>query len=235
MIKSSFSLSETGAVREENQDSYLLDVHNGILAVADGLGGLPYGNRASQLTVDILHRKLVEQPKASLHQIVVEVNENVRQAGFNLHASGFGTTLTMARLVEDRQVFEWAHVGDSNAYHVSKGKASLLTVDHTVATRMTTQDEWRNTPHPIPVSAHHTLTQCIGQDLYIEPDTMETPFRPGDRFFLFTDGVTKSISEHILIKTLTSNNPIDSICQALSFQVEAAGSPDNYTIVAVEV
>ena len=53
MIKASFGLTETGSVRNENQDSFLLDVAKGILPVADGLGGLPNGDRASKLTLCI--------------------------------------------------------------------------------------------------------------------------------------------------------------------------------------
>ena len=233
MIKASFGLTETGAVRSENQDSYLLDPVNGIFAVADGLGGLPFGDRASRMTLDVLKKHLLRNDGQPLHDIITVVNEETRKAGYALDEAGFGTTLTMARHLPDRDILEIAHVGDSAAYHVHAGKASVLTVEHTVAARMVA-DRWEDASEAIPLTAHHTLTQCIGQDLYIDPQIIEVPVRSGDRFFLLTDGVVKSLPEATLFGCLSKNVPLNKVCQALSFHVEAAGSPDNYTIVAVE-
>ena len=233
MIKASFGLTETGSVRNENQDSFLLDVEQGILAVADGLGGLPNGDRASKLTLEILRRKLLQSPLPPLHDIITEVNEETRKIGYDLDVSGFGTTLTMARCLPDGQSMEIAHVGDSAAILVTEGQVRMLTMEHTVAARMVAE-EWQDASEAIPLTAHHTLTQCIGQDLYIDPQVLEVPIQAGDRFFLVTDGVTKAIPENTIKQSLTGNAPIGKICQGLTFQIEAAGSPDNYTIVAVE-
>ena len=52
--------------------------------------------------------------------------------------------------------------------------------------------------------------------------------------FLFTDGVTKALNEEELRDSLESSDPLEKICQSLTFRIEVAGSPDNYTIAAVE-
>jgi protein phosphatase len=233
MIKSSFGLSETGSVRSENQDSFLLDVTYGIIAVADGLGGLPNGDRASKLALDILKKKLRHDREAPLQEVITEVNEGTRKVGYDLDASGFGTTLTMALCHPEKNSVEIAHVGDSAAILVSKGKVRMLTMEHTVAAKMVAE-EWQDASEAIPLTAHHTLTQCIGQDLYIDPQVLEVPVEEGDRFFLVTDGVTKAVPENTLIQSLTGKAPIGKLCQGLTFQIEAAGSPDNYTIVGIE-
>jgi protein phosphatase len=233
MIKASFGLSETGSVRHENQDSFLLDVKYGLTAVADGLGGLPNGDKASRLTLDILKKKLRANSGVSLTEVITEVNEETRKIGYNLDASGFGSTLTMARFHPQRRIVEIAHVGDSAAILVSEGSVRMLTMEHTVAARMVAE-QWQDASEAIPLTAHHTLTQCIGQDLYIDPQILEIPVQEGDRFFLVTDGVTKAVPESTLIQTLTGKAPIGKLCQGLTFQIEAAGSPDNYTIVGVE-
>lgn len=233
MIKASFGLTETGSVRRENQDSYLLDPEHGLFAVADGLGGLPFGDRASRMTLDVLKKTLRHPNGQGLHDIIAHVNEETRKVGYNLDEAGFGTTLTMARILPEGKVLEIGHVGDSAAYLVQKGKVSVLTVEHTVAARMVA-DRWEDASEAIPLTAHHTLTQCIGQDLYIDPQVVEVPIQPGDRFFLFTDGVVKALPEGIINKALVENSTLENICQTLTFRIEAAGSPDNYTIVAVE-
>ena len=233
MIKASFGLSETGSVRNENQDSFLLDVKNGIIAVADGLGGLPNGDRASRLTLEVLRRKLLQNPGHPIGELVGEVNQEVRKIGYDLDASGFGTTLTVARYLSESHSLQIAHVGDSAALVVHGGKVRMLTMEHTVAARMVAE-QWQDAWEAIPLSAHHTLTQCIGQDLYIDPQVLEVDIHRGDRFFLVTDGVTKAIPEGTLNQSLSAKTSIGQLCQGLTFQIEAAGSPDNYTIVGIE-
>jgi protein phosphatase len=233
MIKASFGLTETGSVRNENQDSYLVDPKTGIFAVADGLGGLPYGDRASAMALDILKRQLRKHPETSLEMATGIINEETRKAGFELNESGFGTTLTMTRYKPEEMVLELVHVGDSAAYLVTMGKARIITVEHTVAARMMAS-RFEAVYEAIPASAHHTLTQCIGQDLYIDPQVAEFKIQKGDRLFLFTDGVTKALDEEQLRESIEQKESLESICQTLTFMIEVAGSPDNYTIAAVE-
>jgi protein phosphatase len=234
MIIASFGLSETGSVRTQNEDSYLLDAEHGLLAVADGLGGLPNGAHASRMALDILRQKLIRQPDRALIEVVTEVNEETRQIGYEMDVSGFGTTLTLARFFPGKGTVEIAHVGDSAAYLVRDEEAHLLTVEHTVAARMVAA-QFEEAAEAIPASAHHTLTQCIGQELYIDPQIIEIPIQKGDRIFLFTDGVTKPVSEAQLEEALVIKDSLERVCQALTFRIEIAGSPDNYTIASVEV
>ena len=233
MIKSSFGLTETGAVRSDNQDSFLLDRESGVFAVADGLGGLPNGGRASRIVLKILQRKLTEMTYSPLSDIITEVNLESRKIGYELDRSGFGTTLTMGRIVDDGRSIEIAHVGDSAAYLVHDGSARLLTVEHTVAAKMAA-DTWEDASEAIPLAAHHTLTQCMGQDLYIDPQIEVFSIPPASRFFLLTDGVTKPISPAVLESFLLQNGSLEKLAQSLSFRIEAAGAPDNYTILAIE-
>lgn len=234
MIIASFGLTETGSVRTRNEDSYLLDTKQGLIAVADGLGGLPNGAQASRLALDILKQKLTRQPDRALVEVIAEVNEETRQIGYELDVSGFGTTLTMARFLPGKGTVEIAHVGDSAAYLVRDEEVHLLTHEHTVAARMVAA-QFEEAAEAIPASAHHTLTQCIGQELYIDPQFIEIPIQKGDRIFLLTDGVTKPVNEAQLEQALVIKDSLERVCQALTFRIEIAGSPDNYTIASVEV
>mgnify|MGYP003302837174 FL=1 len=49
MIITSHGHSDVGFVRENNEDSFLVDESKGIYCVADGVGGLPFGNLASRI------------------------------------------------------------------------------------------------------------------------------------------------------------------------------------------
>jgi len=236
MIKASFGISETGAVRGENQDAFILDTGRGVFAVADGLGGLAHGDRASRTALELLSRKISRNGLATLKDIFQEVNAEARRTGFRLNAGGFGTTLTVARHVPEAGRVDVAHIGDSAAWLVRDGTARLLTVEHTVAARMA---EAAALPYgveeeTIPLLAHHTLTQCIGQDPYIDPQAMEIPLQEGDRLFLLTDGVSKPLAEDALRQALEQPGTLERVCQGLTFRIELAGAPDNYTIVALE-
>jgi protein phosphatase len=84
MTKSSFGLTETGAIRHENQDGYLLDESIGLFAVADGLGGLPNGARASKIALDLLRKKLSDDPSSPLEDVLADVNTETRQVGYEM-------------------------------------------------------------------------------------------------------------------------------------------------------
>lgn len=234
MINATFGLTETGSVRSRNEDSYLLDTDLGLIAVADGLGGLPNGAQASRMALDILKQKFARKADRNLVEVITEVNEETRQIGYDLDVSGFGTTLTMARILPDSSQLQIAHVGDSAAYLVRNNEVQLLTHEHTVAARMVAT-QFEEAAEAIPASAHHTLTQCIGQDLYIDPQIETISLQPGDRVFLLTDGVTKPVSEAQLEQALVLKDSLERVCQALTFRIEIAGSPDNYTIASVEI
>lgn len=233
MVRDFFALSETGSVRRQNEDSYLLDAERGIFGVADGLGGLPHGKEASRQTLAQMHAALLEAPRQSLPDLVERINLSMMETGFALDGTGFGTTLTLARLAPDAASAEIVHVGDSTACHCRDDRVAILTMEHTVATRMVAE-QWSAAGEAIPASAHHTLTQCIGQEASIEPQMIHLDLKDGDRLFLLTDGATKPLPRGELEQSLLKSGPLESLCQHLSFRIEAAGSPDNYTVVGLQ-
>ena len=93
MIVTSHGHSDVGFVREKNEDSFLVDDHKGIYAVADGVGGLPFGALASKLAVQFFKSsiqdaedcttdhelRLLEHILKNEHQLEVE-----RERIFNL-------------------------------------------------------------------------------------------------------------------------------------------------------
>ena len=233
MVRDFFALSETGSVRQRNEDSYLLDAERGIFAVADGLGGLPYGKEASRRTLSSLHEALREDVHQPLPDLVRRINLAMIEAGCALDGTGFATPLTLARLARDASSAEIVHVGDSTACLCRDHLVSVLTIEHTVATRMVAE-QWSAAGEAIPASAHHTLTQCIGQEASIEPQTVHLDLRAGDRLFLLTDGATKPLSKAELDESLLAAGALGQLCQHLTFRIEAAGSPDNYTVVGLQ-
>ncbi|MDV7393387.1 serine/threonine protein phosphatase, partial [Arthrospira platensis SPKY1] len=53
-----FSLTDTGMVRENNEDSVLLDTENQIVILADGMGGYNAGEVASAMATTYVKTEL---------------------------------------------------------------------------------------------------------------------------------------------------------------------------------
>ena len=64
------AMTDIGRVRDSNQDSYVTLADIGIVAVADGMGGLAHGNVASETAVNT-----IKAAHEALGRIVAEVDE----------------------------------------------------------------------------------------------------------------------------------------------------------------
>lgn len=117
------ALSETGYVREENQDRMsATSVPLGhVYIVADGMGGHKGDAMAAQLAVQELTRQIKEAPVAeSVEQVIKaafkKANEAIYEKGHSgdPEIDGMGTTAVL--LLISARVARLAHVGDSRAY-----------------------------------------------------------------------------------------------------------------------
>ncbi len=143
-----------------------------------------------------------------------------------------GCTLTALVLGADRAAL--AHVGDSRAYLVRDGRLTRLTRDHTVV--QTLLDEGRLTEaeageEPRPAVLNRALV-AGGSAL---PDISLHPTRPGDRFVLSTDGVHAVLPPAELTALLVDPAGPDEVADRVEAAVLAAGAPDNYAVVVVDL
>ncbi|MCC2630025.1 MAG: protein serine/threonine phosphatase [Thermomicrobiales bacterium] len=133
------------AGRDENQDvaAALVIGGNGsagagedfLLVVADGMGGHPAGDVASQIAMNTIIEAFSTLPDGdlglALKQAYRRANEMVFQAGEDEPAhAGMGTTLTSALLHGKYTTI--AHVGDSRAYLLRGDALTQVTRDHTL-------------------------------------------------------------------------------------------------------
>ena len=95
-----FGLSDSGCVRPNNEDCYLIAPEKGLYVVADGMGGAQAGERASKLAVDTLAGFIAKSGQADaemLAQAFQEANNQVMDAASNdVNLEGMGTTLVAA-------------------------------------------------------------------------------------------------------------------------------------------
>lgn len=233
---SSHGGSHRGCVRENNEDAFLILPSGKLLAVADGLGGLPDGEEASRLAIEVISREagsLSEDDAPDLAALFGAANREVHRVGSTRHAdSGIGTTLTAALIHGERLYI--AHVGDSAAYLWRSGELHLLTEEHTVAA-LYGGSHTNHGSRSLPEHYFHTLTRCIGAAEELEVFTSNFALMAGDRLLLCTDGLTKIMNERLITETLGSTL---SARQAVEVFLEMAlerGAPDNVALVAAFV
>lgn len=253
--------SETGAVREGNEDQYLV-VRLGedaelvasslrkrevrelthlprgwFLAVADGMGGHDRGDVASSLALETVLAEL-SGLSASDSELRGELTRIVRAGASTVEAAGRERdearpmgTTLTGCLLLHRRLFV-LHAGDSRAYLQRDGELQRLTRDHTLAQALV--ERGAATEEELRGSPlDHQLFNTLGGggDDTTEPEIHEHELQPGDRVLLCTDGLTSEVADEEITEILSSALSLDGMADALVELAEERGSPDNVTVV----
>lgn len=243
-----------GKQREHNEDSLLALTHTisgntetvpfGLYIVADGMGGHQFGEVASNAAVRIMagdilkkfHSYLYNLPTQPLQESLQEVMENsIKDAHryVQREAPGSGTTVTAA-LVLGQQV-TIAHVGDSRAYAIyTDGRMDTITRDHSLVKRLEelghlSKDEAVNFPH------RNVLIRALGQGEALEADIFTVPFPSAGYLMICSDGLWGVINEQDVYRAITEAPNLHRACQSLVAAANAAGGPDNISVVLVQM
>jgi PPM family protein phosphatase len=239
MRLSSFAGTDVGRARSGNEDSYFCG--RTVLAVADGLGGHQGGEVASAAAAEPLAaldgREFADPAEAAeaLTAAIREANAAIldRAAG-DPGLWGMGTTVTAAALAGERHL-QLAHVGDSRAYLLRDGSLEQLTTDHTVVAELVRRG--RLTPAQAAIHPERSiLTRAVGLDPRVPVDTPDPlELQDGDQVLLCSDGLTEPVDDDQIAQLLSAEPDGNTACQALIDAANAAGGPDNITVVLLRV
>jgi PPM family protein phosphatase len=230
-------VTDTGQVRPANEDAYL--VGESVFAVADGMGGHLAGEVASATAlepIEALDGRVfpdASEAVAALREAVVAANAQVsKMAADEPSYRGMGTTLT-ATMIEGRRV-HIAHVGDSRAYLLRGGHFSQLTDDHTLVQHLV--DEGQITREEAATHPQRSIiTRAIGVSREVDVDSMSLDLEPGDQLLLCSDGLTGVVEDEVIESELTPEVDPEEALDRLVERANAAGGPDNITIVILRV
>ena len=240
--------TDVGKRRSNNEDAVLADPRHGLFVVADGVGGLAAGERASALTVEtflerseLLHKlasSYAEAPSLPARIAVLETLEGVceecTQRVFEMSAAeglrGSSTTV-VAALVSKSAVF-LAHVGDSRAYLLRNGRLHQLTDDHTLVNDLVRRGELSH-EQARRDRRRNVITRAIGAMPTVKSDVLVIESLPGDRLLLCSDGLSDPVPAAQIQGLLAHPDPEES-AQALLNQALDNGGPDNVTLVLLD-
>ncbi|MGX1668489.1 MerR family transcriptional regulator [Streptomyces sp. NPDC055400] len=228
------ALSDTGLVRESNQDTAYAGSR--LLAVADGYGS--QGAPASAAAVDAL--KYLETdgvPAGELLNVLEDAVEQAEQAVHGVAGTGSsseeaGTTLT-AMLWTGSQL-ALVHIGDSRVYLLRDGELFQITHDHTMVQSMV--DEGRLTPEEAASHPQRSLlVRALGQGADATPDLRLHDARHADRYLLCSDGLSTVVPTEEIRRVLSEISEPGQAIRELVALANGSGGPDNASGVVADV
>ena len=226
-----YAITDIGRMRPINEDSYYAPADGErFCAVADGMGGHNAGEVASAMAIQVFSeemRKTGDITAGTLHTAVARANEAVYQKALeNAGMSGMGTTFSA--LAEQGETAYLAHVGDSRIYLVRRGAILQLTTDHTLVEEMV--QKGLITPREARVHPkRNIITRALGTEESVQIDIVQMGTRPGDAFFLCSDGMTNYVDEREILRTAMSEREWpEKLKHLVSIALENGGA-DNIT------
>jgi len=219
-----------------------------LLAVADGIGGLPAGEQAAELALQVVSHYahyVLPESEASSAGLRGTLGDLLHAAGRRIWlwardqglGGAAGSTLVCALAWDHHYLV--AHAGDSRCYYVNHRGASSLTFDHTEATRLVREgglapEEARLSP------LSHRLTNALGwpTDLVVDlvPCTDELGALDEDCALLVcSDGLYTMMAEADIHAVLHETRSVEDACRRLVSLALDRGSSDNVSVAAVEV
>ncbi|HMC58565.1 MAG TPA: protein phosphatase 2C domain-containing protein [Candidatus Solibacter sp.] len=233
--------TDTGLLRDRNEDRYFLDPEHGVFLVVDGVGGQAAGELAAQTAVEAIRESLTDRPGGLCHEdriraAIAHANNRIFELAHNTGFIGMACVLTLA-VVEDGRI-TIGHVGDSRLYLIWKGAFRKLTCDHSPVGKGEDSGELTEAEamlHP----RRNEVFRDVGSRLREPADRefieiRECRFRPDAAILLCSDGLTDQLTS-AQVRGIVERYDGDAARTAAAL-VEAAnqaGGKDNTTALFV--
>lgn len=224
--------TDVGRVRGHNEDRHL--VRPPVIAVADGMGGAQAGEVAAGMAVAALDALPGNPRPGDLRRAVERANSEIRRsASGDAGRAGMGTTVTACLLGDDGRLYV-VHVGDSRAYLVRDGVSTQLTKDQSLIQRLI--DAGELTEEEAAVSERRNIIlQALGPEARVRVDLTAQHLCRGDVLVVCSDGLSGQVRAQEIADAVAGSDDLDAACASLIDRANAAGGPDNITVVVARV
>ncbi len=246
-----FGLSDTGLLREANEDRIHLNEEDRLFVVADGMGGHAAGEVASGIAVEVVNYFIIHTRRDReltwpyayddnlsydgnrLQTAIRLANSRIREAvEEELSYQGMGSTLVSILATEQRTTI--GSVGDSRVYRYRGGVLELLTNDHSWVNEqmqegMLTEEQAKT--HPF----RNVVTRALGSDSSVLVDIRSEAIEDGDCYLLCSDGLTGMIEDEDIAGLLDglAGSDLQTVCDRLVETANQQGGKDNISVVLV--
>lgn len=255
-----YTLSNPGMVRENNQDSIFTGdfkfysanrvISAGIGIVADGMGGLSYGETASTASISsvstYMYARLSEyvmnnQFQASPHSEIIlgHIRDAIQNANNIVIEKGrelgeeIGTTLTLAFIFGGIAYF--GHVGDSRAYLINRSNKTIeqITKDHSLIGRLVemgkmTEEEAKTHPR------RNEIYRMLGLRNEVQVDTYYRIINKDSIIVLMSDGLWEFVKDEDLFNEIINSNDLSRSANNLIDLANKNGGLDNISVAIIK-
>lgn len=194
-----------------NEDSLALigiDSNRGVIALADGFGGQPAGDQASELAVRAVASRVRDAVRngADLREAIMDSFEQANDA---VLALGVGAASTLAVVEIDGDLVRAYHAGDSEVLIVGqRGRVKLTTMSHSPV-GYALEAGWISENDALHHEERHLVSNMIGSpQMRIDVGPTVT-MRPRDRLLIATDGLFDNAGVPEIVETIRKG-PLDS-------------------------
>jgi len=244
-------LTDTGKVREHNEDTIAFDADIGLLVLADGMGGYNAGEVASGIAVKTIVNLVREQveredmnvqdretglsrPTIILRDAIHRANKIIYQtARTQPQCEGMGTTVVAALFFDNKITI--AHVGDSRLYRQRSDKLEQVTMDHSLLQELVDRGFYSAEEAQRAANKNY-VTRALGVEPNVDVEIQESLVQKGDAYMLCSDGLSDMVEDediHLTINTFSDN--LDTVAKQLIQLANDNGGRDNVSVVMATV
>ena len=244
-------ITDTGRVREHNEDAIGSDTEIGLMVLADGMGGYNAGEVASGIAVETVTKLAIEahareelnnvdphsgmmRQSIILRDAIYRANKIIFQtAQSQTHCEGMGTTIVAGMFYDNR--ISIAHVGDSRAYRLRGGQFDQLTLDHSLLQELVDRGFYSAEEAQRSTNRNY-VTRALGVEPTVEVEVHEHDVLPDDVYLLCSDGLPDMVEDEDIHLTIsTFNASLDVVGQQLIDLANKQGGRDNVSVMLAQV
>ncbi|MDH3310868.1 MAG: Stp1/IreP family PP2C-type Ser/Thr phosphatase [Gammaproteobacteria bacterium] len=239
-------LTDSGRMRDQNEDHIAIAAEAGLVVVADGMGGHRAGEVASRLAVETVVRHIVMAlteatgsgsgaiEVAAMRDAIQQANQAIHnQARASPEQEGMGSTIVVALFYGDKLCV--GHVGDSRLYRYRDTILEQVTEDHSVVQELVSRGLVTAEEARVSISKN-LVTRALGIDPAVEADISEHDVYDDDVYLLCSDGINDVLADGDIELMLTEHGRnLDTTAKALVDTANVRGGPDNISVIMVRV
>jgi len=247
----SVGVTDTGRVREHNEDTISYDADIGLYVLADGMGGYNAGEVASGIAVktivnlvrEALARETLDMPdrETGLNRPSIILRDAIQRANKIIYQTsktqpqceGMGTTIVCCLFYDNR--ITMAHVGDSRLYRLRGERFEQLTMDHSLLQELVDRGFYSAEEAQRATNKNY-VTRALGVEPNVDVEIHEEPAVKGDIYLLCSDGLSDMVEDediHLTINTFNAN--LDTVAKQLIQLTNDNGGRDNVSLLITHV
>ncbi len=232
-----FQVSRKGG-REKNEDrmGYCYTRESGLFVLADGMGGHPEGEVASQLGLQIVSalyqkaaRPIVKDVPGFLASALMAAHHQIIRYASEKGMLDTPRTTLVAAIVQGTSA-TWIHCGDSRLYVVRDGELLTRTRDHSYIEHKSASASKSTSMN------RNILFTCLGSPTKPLFDvTGPITLQQGDKIMLCSDGLWGTLDDSEIVRQLSQLAVSEAVPDLVERALRSGGArSDNVTAIALE-